>query len=257
MEAIPGGFRPFFLSLSIDYCPSFVATFDGDSRTIRPGTESTVGIMFNPKFDGLFKATLELVFYDSRREARFIVRRSLRGIGGSIEDHQHFESLDQDDHRQPTTNLRYEAPQSVIPLLRPDRRHRSRKFPEYEVPPAVQEAVEKSNARRPYDKHAPGLVATLRPNKLDMDTYAQYFSALLNVQDGHLQYATYNLFSLVCSNVGIGGMLKTNPFTWLGSNITATGTGEFPILVSHTRFLFINICAALRSRIMTKIFYQR
>jgi len=190
MGAIPGEFRQFSLSLSIDYCPSFVATFDGDSRTIRPGTESTVGIMFNPKFDGLFKATLELVFYDSRREARFIVRRSLQGIGGSIEDHQHFESLDQVDHREPTTNLRYEAPQSVIPLMPPDRRHRSRKLPEYEVPPVVQEAVDKSNAKRPYEKHAPGLVATLRPNKLAMDTYAQYFSALLNVEDGHLQYAT-------------------------------------------------------------------
>ena len=212
MGVIPGGFKPFSLYLSIDYCPSFVATFDGDSRTIRPGTECTVGIMFNPKFDGLFKATLELVFYDSRREARFIVRRSLKGIGGSIEDHQHFESLDQGDHREPTTNLRYEVPQSVIPLLRLDRRHRSRKFPEYEVPQAVQDAVEQSNARRPYDKHAPGLVATLRPNKLAMDTYAQYFSALLNVEDGHLQYVPY-LFSLVCSNGGIGGMLKTNPFT--------------------------------------------
>jgi hypothetical protein len=190
MGAILGEFEQFSFSLSIDYCPSFVATFDGDSRTIRPGTESTVAIMFNPKFDGLFKATLELVFYDSLREARFIVRRSLQGIGGSIEDHQHFDTLDQVDHREPTTNLRYEAPQSVIPLMRPDRRQKSRKLPEYEIPPAVQEAVDKSNAKRPYDKHAPGLVATLRPNKLAMDTYAQYFSALLNVEDGHKQYAT-------------------------------------------------------------------
>jgi hypothetical protein len=150
-----------------------------------------VRIMFNPKFDGLFKATLELVFYDGQRSTRFVVRRRLQGIAGSLEDHKRFESLDQDDDKGPTKDPRYVPPQSVILLS-----YKSGSLPEYKVPPLVQEAVEKSTAHRPYDKHASSLIAALRPNDLIMDTYAQYFEALLNVEDGHLQYVPQR-FSLV------------------------------------------------------------
>jgi hypothetical protein len=227
MGAILGGLRSFRIFSSKHCYPSFVATFDGDSHIIQPGTESTVRIMFNPKFDGLFKATLELVFYDRQRSARFVVHRWLRGIAGSIEDHKHFESLDQDDHKEPTKDLRYVPPQSIIPLLKPDRRHKSRKLPEYEVPQLVQEAVSKSSNTRPYDKNAPALIAALRPNDLTMDTYLQYFTALINVEDGHLQYASY--FSpLRGSNSRIGGTSSTSPTMWLTSNRTASGTGGIP-----------------------------
>jgi hypothetical protein len=43
---------------------------------------------------------------------------------------------------------------------------------------------------------APGLITALRPPDLNMDTYAQYFKALVNVEDGHQQYVQY-LFTLV------------------------------------------------------------
>jgi hypothetical protein len=187
MGAILGTFRAFCNFFSKCSCASFVATFDGDSHTIRPGTESTVSISFKPKFDGLFKATLELVFYDGQRSARFKVRRWLRGIAGSIEDHKLFEALDQDDVKGPNTNHRYVPPKRVILLSQPQK---SRKFPDYELPPLIQErfALEKCSARRPYDKHAPEFIAALRPNKLTMDTYTKYFNALLNVEDGHQQY---------------------------------------------------------------------
>ena len=49
-------------------------------------------IQFDPKFDGLFETTLELVFYDSERLAWFLVSR---GIGGSLDYHKHCEFLDQ------------------------------------------------------------------------------------------------------------------------------------------------------------------
>lgn len=146
-------------------------------------------IMFNPKFDGLFKATLELVFYDGERSAQFVVRRSLQGIAGSAADHKYFESLDEDEHKKPTTNHGYVPPPKVILLSRPNRRGKSsRQLPDYEVSPLVQEAVEMSTAYRPYDKHAPALMASSRPKSLTMDTYVQYFNALLNVEDGHQQY---------------------------------------------------------------------
>ena len=242
MGAILGGFRPFLIFSSKHCCPSFVATFDGDSHTIRPGTESTVRIMFNPKFDGLFKATLELVFYDGQRSARFVVRRSLLGIAGSIEDHKHFESLDQDEDKESTKEPGYVPPQRVIRLLQPVGRHKSRKFPEYEVPPLVREAVEKSTVNRPYDKNASDLIAELRPNELTMDTYAQYFTALLNVEDGHQQYAAY-LSSLFISNVRAGGISSTNPFMWLRSNKMAIGIGRFPQSWLPMRSLFIGVCS--------------
>lgn len=190
MGAILGTLRAFCNFFSNCCCASFVATFNGDSHTIRPGTESTVRIIFNPKFDGLFKATLELVFYDGQRSARFKVHRWLRGIAGSIEDHKLFESLDQDDVKGPNTGHRYIPPKRVILLSQPNRPQKSRIFPDYELPPLVQETlgVETSTARRPFDRHAPALIAALRPNKLTMDTYTKYFNALLNVEDGHQQY---------------------------------------------------------------------
>jgi len=39
----------------------------------------------------------------------------------------------------------------------------------------------------PFDKEAPRLMDALRPGALNMDTYAQYFKALLNVEDAHQQ----------------------------------------------------------------------
>jgi hypothetical protein len=171
----------------IHRCCSFIATFEGDSRTIRPGTESTVRIIFSPKFEGLFEAELKLVFYDARLSSRFVVRRRLQGIAGSIEDHNLFESLDQENDIEPQRDNRYVPPQAVIPLLQPDRRRRSRKLPDYDVPPIVQEAVNTSTAACPYDEKAWQLVYTLRPRSLTEDTYAQYFQALLNVEDGQQQ----------------------------------------------------------------------
>jgi hypothetical protein len=167
-------------------CLSFVTTFD-NSRTIQPGTESTLGVIFSPKYDGLFEAELKLVFYDVRQSSRFVVRRRLQGIAGSIEDHRLFESLDQEDHKEPPKNHRYIPPQTVVPLLQPDRRRRSRKFPDYDLPPMVQEIVNRVAAVNPFEKEAAGLLDSLKPRKLSHDTYTKYFEALLNVEDGKQQ----------------------------------------------------------------------
>ena len=167
-------------------CPSFVATFEGDSRTIQPGTESTVCVIFSPKYDGLFKAELKLVFSDVRLSSRFVVRRRLQGIAGSIEDHRFFESLDQEDDKEPPKNHRYIPPQRVM-LLRPDRRRQSRKFPDYDLPPKVQEIVNRITAVHPFEKEAKQLLSELKPKKLSDNTYAKFFEALLNVEDGKQQ----------------------------------------------------------------------
>jgi hypothetical protein len=147
-----------------------------------------VCVLFSPRFEGLFEAELKLVFYDERQSSRFVVRRRLQGIAGTIEDHRLFESLDQENDRQPRNDYRYVPPQTVIPLLQPDgRRHSRRLLPNYDVPPIVQEAVDSSTAEHPYEKKAWNLVSTLRPRGLNEDTYAQYFQALLNVEDGQQQ----------------------------------------------------------------------
>jgi hypothetical protein len=149
-----------------------------------------VCVIFNPKFEGLFEAELKLAFYDVRRLSRFVVRRRLQGIAGSIKDHDLFESLDQERENGRAIDYCYVPPQTMISLLQPDGRRRSRKLPEYDVPPMVQEAVNTSTAEHPYDEKAWNLVSALRPIKLTEDTYAQYFQALLNVEDGKQQCAT-------------------------------------------------------------------
>jgi hypothetical protein len=178
---------PFKTFLVFNRCRSFVAAFEGDSRTIRPGTESTVRVIFSPKFEGLFEAELKLVFYDVRLLSRFVVRRRLQGIAGSIEGNNLSESSDQENVEGPLKDDRYAPPETVVALLQPDGRRRSRKLPEYDVPPIVQEAVNSSTAVHPYDRKAGRLVSTLRPKSLTEDTYAQYFQALLNVEDGQQQ----------------------------------------------------------------------
>ena len=177
----------FTTSFGIYSCLSFVATFEGDSRTIQPGTESTVSVIFSPKYDGLFEAELKLVFFNVRLSTRFVVRRSLQGIAGLVEDHRLFESLDQDDDKKPPENHRYIPPQTVIPLLQPDRRRKSRKLPDYDLPPTVQEIVNVITAVNPFEKLAAQLLSNLKPRKLSNDTYSKYFEALLNVEDGKQQ----------------------------------------------------------------------
>ncbi|KAH8986276.1 hypothetical protein EDB83DRAFT_1170954 [Lactarius deliciosus] len=166
----------------------FIATFEGDSPTIRPGSESTVQIIFNPKFEGQFDAALELIFSHGQRSTRFSVSRRLRAIAGSLEDHKRFEFLDNETYIRRTGTGRQVPPQRVIPLWPSDRPRKSRKLPDYELPPLVQTAMENVTPKHPYDKEAPRLIEALRPGALNMDTYAQYFKALLNVEDAHQQY---------------------------------------------------------------------
>ena len=173
--------------LTLISCPSFAVTFDG-IHPIHPGTESTVHITFRPKFAGFFQEILTLVFYDSERSARFIVVRTLQGTAGSRQDHNHFEYLNKEMHAR--RSVGQQVPPRQIKLLWPaDRTRKPRKLPEYEVPPIVQAAVD--NVTRPYDVEAPHLITALNTPALSMDTYAQYFKALVNVEDGHQQYVQY------------------------------------------------------------------
>ena len=165
----------------------FEAVFEGDSHNIKPGTERKVRVAFNPKFEGMFKATLELVFYHRQLSVWFAVRRTLQGIAGSLEDHKHLESLSQGNDNPAESGLGA-PPRKTILLLSPDRHRGSRNLPDYEVPPIIQEAVDESTAAHPYDEKASDLVATLRAESLTMNTYMQYFKSLLNVEDGHQQY---------------------------------------------------------------------
>ena len=132
--------------VSIYRCLRFVAVFEGDSMNILPGTESAVRVIFSPKYEGVFKATLELVFYHNQLLACFAVRRTLHGIAGSIEDYKHIESLGQGHDDEPTETSRDVPSPKIILLFPPDQRRRSGYLPEYEVPSIIQEAVDKSTA---------------------------------------------------------------------------------------------------------------
>ncbi|KAF8267998.1 P-loop containing nucleoside triphosphate hydrolase protein [Lactarius quietus] len=162
---------------------SFKATFEGHSRTIHPGTNIAVQIEFIPEFEGLFEATLQLIL-ESEQLGRFAVSRRLLAIAGSFDDHHRSESLNQDGHVPRSGSGQQIPPEKIIPLPNPAR---FGDIPEYELPALVQEAVDTATFRRPYNKKAPGLIETLKPRDLAMDTYARYFTALLNVEEGHQQ----------------------------------------------------------------------
>ena len=146
-------------------------------------------MIFSPKFEGVFKATLELVFYHSLLSTCFAVHRTLQGIAGSLEDHKQIESLGQgDDSDDGPTESSQVPPQKTVVLFPPDQRRNSRCLPDYDVPAIIQEAVNNSTATCPYDEKAPELVSALRPDSLTMtSTYVHYFEALLCVEDGHQQ----------------------------------------------------------------------
>ena len=155
----------------------------GQSRFIRPGTRSTVLIEFLPEFEGRFEETLQLIFSEHQNSDQFAVSISLRAIAGSPEDHRHFESLDQNMNNRRFRSGQQIPSEKIIPLSSPARQFGN--LPEYELPVSVQEAVYSATLEDPYNKKAKGLIATLRPNELTMDTYAEYFTALLNVEEGH------------------------------------------------------------------------
>jgi helicase MOV-10 len=154
---------------------------------MRPGTKSTVQIEFIPKFEGQFEATLQLIFSKTRQSDQFAVSRSLRAVAGSLEDHQRFESLDhwKDGHISRSGSGQQIPPEKMVHL---PNSAKPGDLPEYRLPPLVQEAVDCATYKRPYDKKAPDLIATLKPRQLTMDTYAEYFTALLNVEEGRQQY---------------------------------------------------------------------
>jgi hypothetical protein len=192
MGAIESKSLPLHNSVFIHHSPSFEVVSEGDSNNIQPGSQSRVRIKFSPKHEGLFKATLELIFYHTQLSVWFVVRRKLQGIAGSLKDHKHFESFGQADNLG-TVKSRATRPQKTVLLLSPNLRRRSRFLPDYGLPPIVQEALDKSPDTQSYDENAPGLISALRPHSLYMSTYAHYFSALLAVEDGHQQYVLYSL----------------------------------------------------------------
>jgi len=142
-----------------------------------------VQIKFIPEFEGQFEAMLQLIFSTSQQLGRFAVSRRLRAIAGSLEDHQRLESLDRETYIPRSGSGQQIPPEKIIPLSNPSRQLGN--LPEYELPPLVQEAVDSATFKHLYNEKAPHLIATLRPSELTMDTYAEYFTALLNVEEGH------------------------------------------------------------------------
>ena len=188
MGAIQSESLPFHCSVFIHHYARFIVVFEHGSHYMLPGTESTVRVIFSPESEGPFRATLELVFYHSQSSAWTVVRRRLQGIAGSPWNQKYFESISKEDAAETTESRRDVRSRKIIPLLSPDRRRKSKNFPDYKVPPIVQSAVDKSTSRCPYDQHAPDLLSHLKPDSLSLNTYANYFNALLNVEDGHQQY---------------------------------------------------------------------
>ena len=231
MGVIPSTSYPFLDSSSLYRCPRFVAVFEGDSINIRPGKESTVRVIFSPKFEGVFKTTLELVFYHSLLSTWFAVRRTLRGIAGSLHDYKHIESVGQGDKDEPILSGREALPLKIILLFPLDWRRNSRHLPDYEVPTLIQEIVDNSTTTCPYNNKAPNLVSALRPDSLaTTGTYVHYFEALLCVEDGHQQYVLNFFLFGFGSNIQVGGMFCASPLIPSMFMSATSGTGAYVCL---------------------------
>lgn len=144
------------------------------------------------------------MFYHSRKSAWFVIRRTLQGTAGSIEDHKHLESLGQENDDKPNEGGQV-VPRRKIVLFPRDQRRKSRYFPDYEVPLIVQQAINNSSAAHPYDENAADLVSALRPDSLNMNTYAHYFASLLSVEDGHQQYVRSGRWCRPANEVNVQG----------------------------------------------------
>ncbi len=57
----------------------FSARFEGDSQLIKYNNQNTVTVCFTPQREGLCEAVLELLFYDHKHKADFVVKRKLIG----------------------------------------------------------------------------------------------------------------------------------------------------------------------------------
>lgn len=142
-------------------------------------------IEFVPEFEGRFEATLQLIFAKTDQSERFEVSKGLWAVAGSLEDHERFESLNQGMYIPRTGRGQQVPPEKIIPLQ--SLANQFGDLPEYELPVMVQEAINSVTADNPYHKKAGYLIDTLLPKKFAMDTYAQYYTALLNVEEGHQQ----------------------------------------------------------------------
>ena len=76
----------------------------------------------------------------------------------------------------------------MIPLWASDRPQKSRKLPEYELPQLVKDAMDNVTPKNPFENETPRLLDALMPGAFNMDTYAQFFKALLNIEDAHQQW---------------------------------------------------------------------
>jgi hypothetical protein len=145
-----------------------------------------VQIEFIPEFEGRFEATLQLIFAEIQQSKRFAIYRGLQAVAGSVEDLERFESLNQNRYLPSSGSGQQIPPEKIIPL--PSLAQQFGDLPEYKLPAKVQEAMDSVTPKIRYEDQVKSLIKELRPKKLAMDTYAQFFTALLNVEEGHQQW---------------------------------------------------------------------
>jgi hypothetical protein len=58
-------------------------------------------------------------------------------------------------------------------------------LPEYPLPEIIQEAL----LKREFSRRAGEILASMLPNAFNLETYSDYFSALIRIEEGKIQYA--------------------------------------------------------------------
>ena len=157
---------------------SFTATYSSTTQRLR--TSRTVEVTFCPEYDGVFKATLHLIFHDENLGRDFSVYRALKGIAGSIEDQLHLMSIAAP--QDPAIKaVGYTPPSQCFPVRSP---HPSDGIPHYPLPQIVYDAMRESFT---YENLSKVILADLAPDSLTQSTYQDYFKVPLWLEEGQQQ----------------------------------------------------------------------
>ncbi|PFH45880.1 hypothetical protein AMATHDRAFT_77900 [Amanita thiersii Skay4041] len=198
--------------------------FLGQSRRICSKKLRSIVITFNPSIEGYYEDILELVFaHPGPNGKQIIITRRVHRVGGSREDQELLKPKAPHVKRK---CVPLSLVTSIIPSLRPPIWSRTiwvkalPKFdpPQYLITAAYQKKTSNSMAA----------VKSLIPSVLDINTYSDYFQALLFIED--LEHFTMSDEELTPEypryNLKVKGLLDGRPNVLVGDYILVRRTGD-------------------------------
>lgn len=182
----------------INWClkHSFTARLKGRSKLVHPNSARIIRIRFAASDVGRYENTLELVFIEFESRNTFLITRKVFGTIGDPELHDRLRPEHPYTRRRgPSMNLTGK----IVPGLRPPqwtKTHWNEKLPKYDVPPYVIEAAFGRRAG-----NAAQNIRRLMPRTLNVQTYGDWFTYLLYIEEEQMRYEYPLLHIHICKSV--------------------------------------------------------